>query len=313
MDPVPVSSEESGADTPHLMTIPRDITESNSIKYTRIGSRDANGNGKDEEGKEICDKMVITSYLPLYKAAIEGDRTSARRILKEDGKAASAKITWNSETVLHVAVTTGLAIEFVEELIGLMPPESLALRDKIGNTALGRAARVGNTKAAELLVKENPNLLKEQNDFGNTPLHLAAKYGHMETLRYLLNVTRREEPSLFVGKSGVRLLNFLIVADFYGLALDLLKEYPKLAVGEDKKEATAFMTLAEKPQAFASRSQFGYWQRKIYHCIPVEIDNVPHNSMGNGDEESQTDSSQRFSVKSTYHRFLQQISTSLGR
>ncbi|KAK9265794.1 hypothetical protein L1049_025371 [Liquidambar formosana] len=256
----------------------------------------------------------LTSYLPLYRAAIKGDWESARRILEKKPDLLTAEITVTSETVLQVAVSRDQAAFFVEKLLDLMPNESdVAQATSNGNTALGYAARVGNTKAAMLLVKKNPKLPQIRNSFGSTPLHLAAKYGQKETALYLLSVTSDEAPSPFTGEIGARLLSHLIIADFYGIALAILKRYPKLALERDGDRQSPLDRLADRPLAFASGSHLGYWQRIIYHCIPVEIDDdISQKSKAGGDVENPTDSSQKCSGKSTRHRFLQQITAAFG-
>ncbi|CBI39909.3 unnamed protein product, partial [Vitis vinifera] len=61
--------------------------------------------------------------------------------------------------MLHIAVELGEArMGFVEKLVEFVPREALALRDSDGATALFKAARAGNIKAAKLLVNKNPSL-----------------------------------------------------------------------------------------------------------------------------------------------------------
>jgi ankyrin repeat protein len=53
-------------------------------------------------------------------------------------------------------------------------------------TPLHEAARDGKLSRVKALVKKYPNAVDTWNDFGRTPLHLAAEYGHNETAVFLL-------------------------------------------------------------------------------------------------------------------------------
>ncbi|KAJ4717792.1 Ankyrin repeat [Melia azedarach] len=58
------------------------------------------------------------------------------------------------------------------------------------------------------------------------------------------------------------------------MAFDLLKRHPMLA--RDNRVCKSFILekLAKKSKGFASRSRLGYWQRFIYHCIPVKEERI---------------------------------------
>ncbi|KAF2292213.1 hypothetical protein GH714_016965 [Hevea brasiliensis] len=201
--------------------------------------------------------------LRLYKSAVHGNWSTASRIFAEDSEALTAKIFGFEETILHVAITAGHSIEFVQKLADKMTEDMVGIENRDGNNPLHCAAMVGNTEAAKILVKKNSTLTQGRNCLNATPLHYAASYAHKETVRFLLSVTRDEHPSPFAGEDGVRLLNALITADFYGIALDLLKHHLTLARGRDQYGFTALYTLSKKPRAFASGSHLGFCQRLI--------------------------------------------------
>ena len=171
-----------------------------------------------EQGTSPKDKSL---YLPLYKAALRGDWESAKAFLDRHDilDAVTAKITAFSTTALHVAVGTGRAIHFVQNLVHLMPPEALALCDELGNTALNVAALVGNTEAAIILVKKNPALLHIRNNRGWLPVHRAALNAHRDTLLYLMASHKEDlvlESLSLTDQSGVELLVDVIDSGFYG-------------------------------------------------------------------------------------------------
>ncbi|KAJ4965726.1 hypothetical protein NE237_017575 [Protea cynaroides] len=217
------------------------------------------------------DEEDLMKYLPLYKAALRGDWENVRRFLGSYPDAMTARITNSGRTVLHVAVAAGHT-RFLEELVKSMPEEALALAGDL--TALGLAARTGNVKIAEILVSKNTNLTQIRDDEGWTPLHYALAYGHKEMVWYLLSVTRDEPPSPFRSHSGAELLNYAIHAGLYDVALHLVQSYPEVATTDDPMGLLPLECLVTKPSAFWSGVQMKFWQRCIYSCIPVDVEQV---------------------------------------
>ncbi|GMP36769.1 hypothetical protein CsSME_00008785 [Camellia sinensis var. sinensis] len=158
-------------------------------------------------------------YQPLLKAALRGDWDSAKGFFDQDPDALTAHITDAKQTALHLAISSGRSIEFVEKLVDLMPPEALALRASQGRTALHIAALYGNTKAAVILVEKHPTSLYIRSyDQNQLPLHFAANGGHKDTLLYLLSVTEDDPVSKpFAYPSGALLLYQAVDSEFYGL------------------------------------------------------------------------------------------------
>ncbi|GMP36842.1 hypothetical protein CsSME_00008829 [Camellia sinensis var. sinensis] len=187
--------------------------------------------GDDEEDEEAEEARALEKqywkYQPLQKAALTGDWEEAKRIIDGDGDALTAKITTDEEIALHVAVATGKSIEFVKNLVDLMPVEALELNDSVGATALNIAARFGNTDAAKILVAKHSDLLYIRNRDNWLPLHWAARSAHKDTLSYLLMVTKPdcktkkpiendlEHMAPFEDDSGVELLVLVIASGFY--------------------------------------------------------------------------------------------------
>ncbi|XP_022894988.1 uncharacterized protein LOC111409212 isoform X3 [Olea europaea var. sylvestris] len=226
------------------------------------------------ETKELA--KDLNWYLPLYKAALQGDWESARKFFDQDPDAVTAKITKVSETALHVAVGTGRAIHFVKELLELIPTDALAtLRDQVGQTALHYAAIFGNVKAAQILVSKNQDLPNIHSDTLFLPIHSAALYANKDMISYLLTVTKDDkDPSPFADKSGVDLLNLVTLAEFYDLALYLVQLYPSLATLKSAAGNNALNLIAGKPSPFLRRSSLNVWQRFLYSCLPSMFGNI---------------------------------------
>ncbi|KZV26444.1 ankyrin repeat-containing protein-like [Dorcoceras hygrometricum] len=205
-------------------------------------------------------------YLPLYRAALNGDWESARKFFDQDPDAITAKITKVSGTALHVAVGSGKAIDFVKELLELIPTEGLAtLRDQVGQTVLHYAAIFGNVEAAKLLVSKDPALPNTPCNSYFLPIHAAAGYANKNMVSFLLTVTRDDAVhNPFAGGSGVDILNLVILAEFYDLALYLVQLYPYLATLRSSAGNTALNMIARKPSAFFRESSLCFWERFIY-------------------------------------------------
>ena len=139
-------------------------------------------------------------YIPLVKAALAGNWESAERFFAQHKEAIRVPITKSMETALHIAVGTGKALHFVENLVKAMKLEELELCDDKGYTALNTAASVGNRAAAMVLVQKNPALLHIRAKKYRLPIQIATMYGHKDTLSYLLSVTEDDPP---VSKHGL--------------------------------------------------------------------------------------------------------------
>ncbi|XP_065865664.1 ankyrin repeat-containing protein At5g02620-like isoform X2 [Euphorbia lathyris] len=218
------------------------------------------GSKKMQDGNE-------NPHLPLHRAALHGDWLSFERFLENDTSALTGTISGRNETALFVAVGAGHSIEFVQKLVEKMPADSVAIPNMWGDNPLHNAAYAGNIEAAKILVEKNPCLTQARNFSNNTPLHVAAAYAHKETVLYLLSVTLDEYPSPFDDKDGARLMISLILAGFYGIAIDLLKYKPILAQRRNDWGYTALDMLAKKPQAFATGSGFGRVRRLLIQYI----------------------------------------------
>ncbi|PWA93654.1 Ankyrin repeat-containing protein [Artemisia annua] len=101
-------------------------------------------------------------YRPLYGAIVNGHWEKAREYFINDKSALIAKVNDDHDSPLH-----------------------------LGIAELHRAALVGNTKAAKMLVEKNPYLLFIPDKQNFLPIHRAIFGSHDETFFYLLEVTKR--------------------------------------------------------------------------------------------------------------------------
>ncbi|KVI08301.1 Ankyrin repeat-containing protein [Cynara cardunculus var. scolymus] len=175
----------------------------------------------------------VIPNLPIYKAAMNDDWDSVEHIFDNDPQKLDAKVTSWWETPLQIAVGTNSSHRFVTKLVDrIMETDVQKLRTKSwwGNTALHYAAKIGNTRAARLLVSKDPGIAQITNTDGHTALKLAARYGQQDTLWYLLEVTKDEVgedgTSPYTGVSGADLISLTLIAglceasDYYPVKMD---------------------------------------------------------------------------------------------
>lgn len=205
-------------------------------------------------------------YTPLYNAAMKGHWESAEKFLRSHPGAINVRITKGMDTVLHIAAGAKHT-NFVEEVVKMMSPADLALRNKSNNTALCYAAASGVAKIAETMVNKNRDLPGMRGNKGATPLYIAALFGHRDMVSYLFKVTDDEH---LTEEDYLTLLLATINTDLFDLALTILWKKPELATLRDHDGMTALHILAQKPSAFASTSSLESWQRILYPLICVE-------------------------------------------
>ncbi|XP_019168644.1 PREDICTED: ankyrin repeat-containing protein NPR4-like isoform X2 [Ipomoea nil] len=207
----------------------------------------------------------LAMYIPLYQAALKGDWEKANEFISLHPDAITARISKGWETALHIAAGAN-HIHFVEELVELMDPMDLALRNKHDNTALCFAAASGITRIAETMVIKNTDLPVVRGSKGVTPLHMAALLGHREMVWYLYSVT---DSQCLNKEDYVGLLIATINSDLLDVTLHILMQKPGLAIERDPNGETVLHILARKPSAFSGKHGLGLWQKWMYTSISV--------------------------------------------
>ncbi|GKU92685.1 hypothetical protein SLEP1_g6384 [Rubroshorea leprosula] len=208
----------------------------------------------------------LTLYAPLYQAALKGDWGKAKEFLNMHPGALNVRITKGWDTVLHVAAGakhTG----FVEEVIKMLSPVDLELRNNDHNTVLCIAAASGITKIAELMVNKNKYLPGMRGNKGVTPLYIAALFGHRDMVWYLYKLTADDD---LTQEDYIGLLIAAISTDLFDVALCVIQRHPELAIIRDQNGDTALHVLARKPLAFTGKRELGIWGKFIYPWICVE-------------------------------------------
>jgi ankyrin repeat protein len=164
-----------------------------------------------EEQNNLKQANPRKHYLPLYKAAIQGNWDAASEFFSSDPQSITAGITDNLETVVHIAIGSKKNVKFLQMLLEYMTTDDAALLvDCIGRTPLHFAAIFGNVEAAKLLiqkVRNFPNIAASDNQL---PIHYAARHGQREMVSFLLPST-----TSCTNEPGPLLLDLIIGAEFY--------------------------------------------------------------------------------------------------
>ncbi|XP_071916132.1 uncharacterized protein [Coffea arabica] len=230
-------------------------------------------------------------YRPLYIAIATGDFDRTKSLLDEDPGAVRAIISSHRGTALQFAIVNG-HMKIAKELLRRMEQADLEMVNDNGCTALTFAAIRGVTKLAKKIVKKNGRLLIKENDGldGQLPVIVAALYGQKHMVDYLYSETPRELFRPEVGENGATLLNSLITAEMYDVALMLLRRYPKLGVAPDHNGDYALQLLAHKPSAFPSGTKLVSWKRWIYSCL------MEHSPLGSPTDSAKDDQTTKASM-----------------
>ncbi|KAJ6317331.1 hypothetical protein OIU76_012966 [Salix suchowensis] len=207
--------------------------------------------------------------LDLYKHAHKGDWDATKIYLSRYPDAIKARIKPYGGTALHVAARAG-NLKVVEELVKLMSEKDLEIQDDEGNTALSRAANVGITKMADCLVSKNKNLVTFVHKDNSIPLVEACLASHKDMALYLYSVTPVEFLCHDNGIHGSRFLQSAITARMLDIALDFLHRFPRLTTTKDDVwQANPLIALSAIPDIFQSGNRLALWQQWIYSCIRI--------------------------------------------
>ncbi|GKB34598.1 ankyrin repeat-containing protein [Tanacetum coccineum] len=169
--------------------------------------------------------LVDTPVLgKLRDATRQGNWWRAQSILRKYRIEVTIKINNVDETMLHLAVGDGKNY-FVQRLLNsLQEIQLIEERNIKGQTALHIAALVGNTYAAELLVKKRVNLLYVRDKLGEVPLLTAYSNNQISMFTYLLEVTKTPGTLLPTYQDSFEeFIIRLIYRKEYDLALKLYK------------------------------------------------------------------------------------------
>nr|XP_030123444.3 ankyrin repeat domain-containing protein 6 isoform X5 [Taeniopygia guttata] len=126
-------------------------------------------------------EIVQEKIVPVKEIKDEKNKRNQKRKARKEPRR-SEREKEGDQTALHRAAVVGNT-----DVIATLIQEGCALdrQDKDGNTALHEACWHGFSQSAKVLVKAGANVLAK-NKAGNTPLHLACQNSHSQSTRVLL-------------------------------------------------------------------------------------------------------------------------------
>ncbi len=153
--------------------------------------------------------------------------------------------------------------------------------------ALHKAAAKGSIEIVELLVKAHPAFLKVKSHEGNTPLHIAAMYGHAEVVAFLLKQGADPAEKNFENRTAY----FLAQKHYYRDVMDILPppkkpdpltapvmEIPKAPAQSQILPPSPWKKLSDDKIAYVSTDTgIGYRITEIFNFRSRERIRIVHN------------------------------------
>ncbi|KAJ4831913.1 hypothetical protein Tsubulata_048201 [Turnera subulata] len=215
----------------------------------------------------------------LFGLAMKGEWQKVVETYRNNPKAHESQITKSGDTVIQIAVTDGQQ-KIVEELVSIMvaargksgASSCLQIANEQGNTALHRAASMGNAKICECVAKVDPStLLVARNNDNQTPFFLSALHGKVEAFLCLYNFCKDDKGDAYYrGKDGDTILHVSIAGEYFDLAFHIIHMYPELVNYVNEHGISPLHLLASKPTAFRSGSHISGFLKLIYSCTFVD-------------------------------------------
>ncbi|GJX35219.1 ankyrin repeat-containing domain, PGG domain protein [Tanacetum coccineum] len=185
-------------------------------------------NSTPEVAKSVEEINLSEAHERMYWFILQGMTEKVDSKFSQLRLTPTDKITINGDTSLHVAVGSHTKNpKFLEKLLEMIPEENSNVQNSDGSTPLHVAAIVGNTEAANVLVRRNPELLFAKDNKGHTPLAISLSNSHIKISRSLLNHIKDYKGShtMFSDTSGDELLVLAISSKNYRLSLELVWLY----------------------------------------------------------------------------------------
>ncbi|XP_009764751.1 uncharacterized protein [Nicotiana sylvestris] len=226
----------------------------------------------------------------LFEACMENRWTEVNRLYINDKFVQESKLTKSEDTVLHLAISSyhphredssqQTHLDCIKDMVANIPKENrfriLKQKNEKGNTPLHLAAELGSVSIIACLVNpQEPELIWETNSKGETPLFVAAYRGRLDAFLYLheccQNEKSRKDPIVLCRRGdGDNILHAAISGEYFKLAFQIINQYELLVNRLNSEGMSPLHILSRMPQVFKSGSYFGCIDSIIYHCITVE-------------------------------------------
>ncbi|XP_015958584.1 uncharacterized protein LOC107482568 isoform X1 [Arachis duranensis] len=227
----------------------------------------------------------------LFRYATKGQIREVLEVYEKNQLTLEAKITRAEDTVLHIAVYVGQT-NFVTTLLDNITEEVclaiLKLQNSKGNTPLHLAAELGNMETCYNIARRDPKLISWRNFQGETPLFLAAIHGKKDAFFCLYgHQQNKDDYSLCRKNNGNTILHCTISSEYFGLALKIIDLYPNLADSVNQDGWSPLHILAMKPNCFKSSTRMEFLDRFVYNCLIVDDVSEEANEIHNNRRDQQ--------------------------
>ncbi|KAM3267308.1 hypothetical protein P3S67_032480 [Capsicum chacoense] len=219
----------------------------------------------------------------IFNAAMENEWNEVKELYMKYESLRTTKLTRSEDTALHLAISsyhpdrdTYLHHLFcIKDMITNIPKENreciLKQKNEKGNTPLHLAAELGSVPIIECLVNsEEPELIRETNEKGETPLFITAYRGKQDAFLYLHKCCQNEKEEgpieLCRRKDGDNILHAAISGEYFELAFQIIHYYKPLVNCYNTQGISPLHILSSMPQVFRSGNHFRFVDSIIYYC-----------------------------------------------
>ncbi|XP_024190844.1 ankyrin repeat-containing protein ITN1 [Rosa chinensis] len=172
---------------------------------------------------ELCYYTNSANESPLFLAIRKSSPSIASYILEESPSHASPYLQGtNGLTALHAAVThQDLASKGIVKTMVSTNPEIIREPEALGWTPLHYAALIGNLEATRVLLQSNSSVSYIMDNSGSSPLHIAAYAGHTNVMEELIRC--RPDTCDLVNENGQSALHAAVIGSRINVVKYILK------------------------------------------------------------------------------------------
>ncbi|XP_059437037.1 ankyrin repeat-containing protein ITN1-like [Corylus avellana] len=245
-----------------------------------------------------------------YRAVVNEDWKAMERYFMKHNEALYFPLTVTKDNALHITVYSG-NVELLEKFLSvdaMVELELHELQNEYGNTPLHVAAAEGSVKMASLLIDRDRKLLETVNRGGETPLFTAAAFGRTKMVEFLAPQVQdwREHRRR---NDSVSVLHVAVIGQNFEL--------------RDENGMTCLQLLANMTSAFKSGYPMNILEELLYRCLPDDDHDTHNSSSRRQDPESGCDRSSppvsvlpaigRLWEKKKQHKVVKELATILAK
>ncbi|XP_042374462.1 uncharacterized protein LOC121968002 [Zingiber officinale] len=157
----------------------------------------------------------------------------------------TAPLNLMMDSVLHevIAKRKTLLTVAIVDLPDALNHRILRHQNYYGDTPLHIAAEIGDSKVAKALLERDGSLAHNKNKKGETALHKAVQFGHLDVFNIIIDAGGDEMASVRTG-DGSTILHYAIMHDQTEEALAIAKKFPDLILSRNAGGASPLQIMA---------------------------------------------------------------------